>query len=62
MNNKIINFFKGIILIIKIIFVVSIIILSCGLALIVFDSIKQEDEYDDWILMEKWRKKNENIK
>lgn len=54
MKNRIINGFKEIILIIKIIFIVSIIILSCGLALIVFDFVEQEEEYDDWILMEEY--------
>jgi len=60
--NKIINFVRNILLIIGLIFAVSVIILSCGLALIVFDYIKQEEEYDDWILMEEWKQKEEKEK
>lgn len=55
-RNKVINIFRNILLIIGLIFAVSIIILSCGLALIVFDSIKQK-ECDDWMLMEEWERK-----
>lgn len=56
MKNKLISIFRNILLIIGLIFAVSVIILSCGLAFIVFDSVKQE-ECDDWILMEEWRRK-----
>ena len=57
-KNKIISIFKEVLLIMWLIFIVVIGTLSCGLALIVFDSVSQDDEkdeYSDQILMEKWK-------
>lgn len=57
-KNRILNIFKEALLIIWIIFITVVVALSCGLALIVFDSVRQDDkidEYSDQILMEKWK-------
>ena len=57
-KNKIISIFKEALLIMWLIFIVVIGALSCGFALIVFDSVSQDDEideYSDQILMEKWK-------
>lgn len=59
--SKLIDVFKGIIFIFKLIFWVSIIILSLGGALL-FLPENLEDEYkDDWELMDDWLKKQESM-
>ena len=57
-KNNIISIFKEVLLIMCFITVVVIVALSCGLVLIVLDSVRQDNEnnkYNNQILMEKWK-------
>lgn len=56
---KIILVFKETAFYIGFIIYIVLIFLSFGLILIVFDYVKQENEYDDRTLMEEWERKEE---
>ena len=54
----IINVSKEIFSIVYVVIMVLFIVLSLGVGFLLLDSeYKEENEYDDWVLMEKWRRK-----
>ena len=54
----IIDFFRNVLFVILLIFVVFLVIISLGVALVYFDNINKENKYkDDWELMAEWQEK-----